>query len=103
LVGGSIPSSGTIFKTKAFVDVLRSRSRCYYDGSTNDLARRLEQHQRGHTATTAKDVPWELVASWEMDSLESVRLQERIFKKWKNPKRVLAWFNCAGSVADIHG
>jgi hypothetical protein len=28
-----------------------------------------------------------------MDSLEGARAQERIFKRWKNPKRALAWFN----------
>ena len=77
----------------AWVYILRSKSGRYYYGSMNDLARRLEQHGRGHTATTAKDAPWELIASKEMDSLEAARAQERIFKKWKNPKRVLAWFN----------
>jgi putative endonuclease len=90
---------------KAFVIyVLRSQSGRYYYGSTNDLTRRLEQHQRGHTATTAKDTPWKLIASREMDSLETARGQERIFKKWKNPKRVLAWFNRNGNIAvDFRG
>jgi hypothetical protein len=35
----------------------------------------------------------QLVASEQMDSLESARAQERIFKRWKNPIRVVAWFN----------
>ena len=87
----------------ASVYILRSKSGRYYYGSTNDLARRLEQHRRGHTATTAKDAPWELVASKEMDSLESARMQERIFKKWKNPKRVLAWFNRPQPMVEIQG
>jgi putative endonuclease len=86
---------------ESFVYVLRSKSGRYYYGSTSDLARRLEQHQRGHTATTAKDAPWELIASQEMDSLESARQQERIFKKWKNPKRVLVWFNRANPAEDF--
>jgi predicted GIY-YIG superfamily endonuclease len=87
----------------ACVYILRSKSGRYYYGSTNDLARRLEQHGRGHTATTAKDAPWELVASKEMDSLESARAQERIFKKWKNPKRALAWFNRVKSTMESDG
>jgi hypothetical protein len=41
------------------------------------------------------------MASQEMDSLESARQQERIFKKWKNPKRVLAWFNRANPTEDF--
>ncbi|MGA3285633.1 MAG: GIY-YIG nuclease family protein [Verrucomicrobiota bacterium] len=87
----------------AFVYLLRSRSGRYYYGSTNNLARRLEEHRRGHTATTAKDAPWELVASREMSSSESARMQERIFKKWKNPKRVLAWFNRANPTVGFQG
>jgi putative endonuclease len=88
---------------KTFVYVLRSRSGRYYYGSTTDLERRLEQHRRGHTATTARDVPWELAASLEMPSLEGARAQERIFKKWKNPERVFAWFQRADGVLNLTG
>ncbi|HLZ54377.1 MAG TPA: GIY-YIG nuclease family protein [Verrucomicrobiae bacterium] len=86
----------------AWVYILCSKSGRYYYGSTNDLMRRLEQHGRGHTATTAKDAPWELVASRQMDTLESARAQERIFKKWKNPKRVLAWLGRADATTESH-
>ena len=87
----------------AWVYILRSKSGRHYYGSTNDLGRRLEQHHRGHTATTAKDAPWELVASREMDLLEDARAQERIFKRWKNLDRVLAWFQRAAANADLQG
>jgi putative endonuclease len=75
----------------AVVYLLQSKSGRYYYGSTTDLARRVEQHERGHTATTARDRPWRLVASREFGSLQEARRQERIFKRWKNPARVLAW------------
>jgi putative endonuclease len=74
------------------VYVLQSRSGRLYYGSTSDLPRRLEQHARGHTATTAKDAPWTLVTSREFATLDEARAQERIFKRWKNPGRVLQWF-----------
>ena len=77
----------------AVVYILRSRSGRLYYGSTTDLTRRMEQHARGHTATTAKDSPWQLVASREFETLLEARSQERIFKRWKNPDRVLAWFD----------
>jgi putative endonuclease len=77
----------------ATVYLLRSRSGRYYYGSTTDLARRMEQHSRGHTTTTAKDAPWQLIASRNFETLREARNQERIFKRWKNPERVLAWFN----------
>jgi putative endonuclease len=77
----------------ATVYLLRSKSGRYYYGSTTDLTRRMEQHARGHTATTAKDAPWVLIASRNFETLQEARNQERIFKRWKNPDRVLAWFN----------
>ena len=77
----------------AWVYVLRSRTGRYYYGSATDLSRRLEEHARGHTYTTARDAPWKPVASREMESLSEARVQERTFKRWKNPQRVLAWFD----------
>jgi putative endonuclease len=76
----------------AFVYVLQSKSGRLYYGSTTDLNRRLEQHARGHTCTTAKDAPWKLAASREVPTLEVARKLERRFKLWKNPRRVLVWF-----------
>ena len=76
----------------AAVYVLRSRTGRYYYGSTTELQRRLAEHRRGHIATSAKDGPWELVASRAFESLAEARRQERIFKRWKNPQRVLSWF-----------
>src|SRR5437870_4730070 len=55
LVGGSNPSCGINFTLMpAAVYLLRTRTGRYYYRSTTDLARRLEQHGRGHTATTAR-------------------------------------------------
>jgi len=75
----------------AHVYVLGSASGRFYYGSTNDLSRRLREHWRGKTATTAKDRPWHLVGSASFESLHQARQQERTFKRWKNPHRVLAW------------
>ena len=57
------------------------------------MSRRLTEHARGHTYTTSRDAPWALVASREVESLSEARAMERQFKNWKNPQRVLAWFN----------
>ena len=37
---------------KAFVYILKSEIGSLYIGSTNDLKRRLKQHETGHTQTT---------------------------------------------------
>ena len=93
LVGSSTLPPGTNSSMRACVYVLRSCSGRFYYGSTTDLSRRLEEHARGHTYTTSRDVPWTLVASREVASLSEARALERQFKKWKNPQRVLAWFS----------
>jgi putative endonuclease len=77
---------------QGWVYMLRSRTGRHYYGSTNDLIRRLEQHGRGHTATTAKDRPWELVASHEFADVAEAREWERTFKRWKKPERALMQF-----------
>ena len=75
----------------AWVYILKSRNGRYYYGSTTDLTRRLAEHGRGHTYTTARDVPWELVVNCELETLAEARKLEGQFKRWKNPARVLAW------------
>jgi predicted GIY-YIG superfamily endonuclease len=75
----------------AWVYVLQSKSRRLYYGSTTDLARRLDHHAHGYTRTTARNRRWNLVGSREFATLAEARAQERAFKRWKNPQRVLAW------------
>ena len=100
LVGSSTLPPGTSFM--AWVYVLKSRSGRYYYGSTTDLARRLTEHGRGHTYTTARDAPWELVANCELATLEEARKLECQFKRWKNPARVLAWLEkCRAPTFDV--
>lgn len=56
----------------------------YYIGSTNDLLRRLSEHNRGHSKFTKKGMPWTLVYSIELESLEAARKEERRIKKKKS-------------------
>jgi putative endonuclease len=74
----------------AWVYILRGSSGRYYIGSTTDLARRLEQHRRGHTHSTRRlGQPLELVASLQLDSLAEARVLEREMKRKKNPRLAL--------------
>ena len=56
----------------------------YYVGSTNDLERRLYEHNIGHSVFTKTGIPWSLVFSKSFDSLESARHEERRIKKCKS-------------------
>ena len=83
---------------KFHVYVLRSVSGRYYYGSTSDLPRRLVEHECGKTATTRKDGPWLLVGTVDFEALNEARQLERTFKRWKSPKRVIAWLRQNGDL-----
>lgn len=74
----------------AWVYILRGTSGRYYIGSTNNLSRRLEEHHRGQTHTTARlGLPLELVTSLELPTLAEARVLERELKRKKNPQLAL--------------
>jgi putative endonuclease len=74
----------------AWVYILRGPSGRHYIGSTTDLARRIEQHRKGHTYSTRRlGQPLHLVASLHLDLLEEARALERELKRKKNPHLAL--------------
>jgi putative endonuclease len=68
---------------KNYLYILESENKRYYVGSTNNLERRLKQHQRGHTSTTLRMKNWILVFQQEYESLEKAREAEKVIKSWK--------------------
>ncbi len=69
---------------KGFVYILKDINGGTYVGSTDDIARRVHQHQIGHTQTTRNMVNPTLILSQEYESLKVARKIER---KIKNLKR----------------
>lgn len=69
-------------------DVYILQGNRYYIGSTTNLARRLEEHKRGHTATTKRIGEWKLVWTKKYQTLNEARLIEQKIKKWKNKKMI---------------
>lgn len=75
----------------AWVYILISASGRHYIGSTTDLARRLAEHQRGHTHTTRRlGGKLELAAATEVLTLQEARCWERRLKRKKNPRLAIA-------------
>jgi putative endonuclease len=67
-----------------YVYVLRSlKDHQFYIGSTNNLRRRLQQHQRGENISTAKRRPFELLYFEGHRSLEDTIRREHYFKTTK--------------------
>jgi putative endonuclease len=78
----------------AFLYILHSET-CnrYYVGSTNDLARRLEEHGRGHSLATRDRGPWKLLYQEEFGSLADARRREVEIKRWKSSRMIQALIN----------
>jgi putative endonuclease len=69
---------------KGYLYILICADGSFYTGSTNDLERRLEEHQIGEGANhTRKRLPVELVYTEEFDRIDEVYYRERQFAKAK--------------------
>ena len=53
----------------------------FYTGQTQDIERRLEEHNRGKTSFSAKGMPWTLVFSKECPSRSQALKLEKFIKK----------------------
>ena len=59
-----------------------------YIGSTNNIERRLKEHNRGHTISTRRFIPWRvLYLEKYLTKKEAVRREQQL-KKWKSRKRI---------------
>ena len=77
--------------TVAFVYILRGTTARYYIGVTDNLARRLNEHERGNNHTTRRlGAPLKLVCTHETATIEAGRVLERRLKRLKNPGLAIA-------------
>ncbi len=60
----------------------------YYVGSTTDIARRLEEHNRGKEKFTKTGCPWIIVYSEIFAELSDARKRETYIKKQKSRKYI---------------
>jgi putative endonuclease len=73
----------------AWLYILQSKSTGrFYIGSTNELRRRISEHQRGNCLATRGRGPWELVYQETYDMLLEARRRELQVKKWKSAARI---------------
>ena len=73
--------------------ILRCKDNSYYVGSTNNLARRIEEHNMGLGAEYTKHrLPVELVYFEECFSIKEAFLREKQVQGWSRKKR---WFRQA--------
>ncbi|MBP6687236.1 MAG: GIY-YIG nuclease family protein [Lacibacter sp.] len=60
----------------------------YYVGSTSDMERRFNDHNRGKEKFTSTGMPWKLVYSEPFDELAMARRRELEIKKKKSRKYI---------------
>jgi putative endonuclease len=73
---------------KGFMYILKCADNTYYTGSTIDLQRRLEQHQRGEGANfTRKRRPVELVYFEEYSRIDEAFYREKQVQGWSKKKK----------------
>ena len=71
----------------AWVYIIRGACGRHYIGSTENLDRRLAEHQRGKVHSTRRlGQPPELIANRKMPDIQSARILERELKAKKNPQ-----------------
>jgi len=73
---------------KGWMYILQCSNGSYYTGSTNDLEKRLEEHQNGKGANfTKKHLPVELVYAEEFDRIDKAFYREKQIQGWSRKKK----------------
>jgi putative endonuclease len=73
----------------AFLYILESLTTGrFYIGSTTDLDRRMDEHQRGHSPATRGRGPWKLAYRESFPRLREARKRELEIKGWKSAKLI---------------
>ena len=73
----------------AWLYILQSKTTGrFYIGSTNDLPRRLSEHERSHSLATRARGRWELVYQDMCETLSDARRRELQVKNWKSARRI---------------
>ncbi|HKJ45374.1 MAG TPA: GIY-YIG nuclease family protein [Balneolales bacterium] len=79
-----------------FLYILYSSKRdTFYIGSTNDLQRRLNEHNNHHTPSTRGGEPWELVYQEDFENKSDARKRERAIKAKKSRSYIEYLINSA--------
>jgi putative endonuclease len=77
---------------KFYVYVLFSRVYVrMYIGQTNNLERRLTDHNRGYNAATKRYIPWELLFYEEFSSREEAVHREKYWKRTDSRRKIRKW------------
>jgi predicted GIY-YIG superfamily endonuclease len=87
--------------SQGFMYILECADGSYYTGSTNDIDRRLTEHQAGEGANyTKKRLPVKLLYLEEYDRLDDAFYREKQVQGWSRKKKEAL---ISGQLDDLHG
>lgn len=72
------------------VYILENQDNRYYIGSTTNLERRLQEHNRGKGSFTKDNGPWKVIYTEQYLSISEARKRELAIKN-KKRKSYIAW------------
>lgn len=78
----------------------------HYIGSTNNLVKRVSEHNRGHTRSTRQKGQWEIIYKEHYDELLPARRRERQIKSYKGGnglKKLLMRDSYSGNTSPSQG
>jgi putative endonuclease len=70
------------------VYILQNSAGRFYVGHTNDLKRRVIEHNAGQTLSTRGRGPWTLAHVETFDAKEAAYAREREIKSWKSARSI---------------
>lgn len=86
---------------KGYMYILRCADDSFYTGSTNNLERRIQQHQKGEGANfTRKHLPVELVYFEEYNRVDEAFYREKQVQGWSRKKKEAL---IKGELNKLHG
>lgn len=79
---------------KCYLYILESEiNKSLYIGQSNNVEKRLEEHNNGYNKSTKSKRPWRLIFSLVLvDRSEAIKL-ERKLKSWKKRKSIFSWID----------
>ncbi len=79
-------------RREGYVYLLKSmKDGTLYFGSTNDINRRISEHNDGKSASTRYRTPWQLIAVIRFDHISHARKTEQVLKSYKE-RLTTSWF-----------
>ena len=66
-----------------YVYIIKSINNKHYIGCTDNIKRRLSEHNKGYNTATEKDRPWEVVHYEKFNNQQEAYARERKIKSYK--------------------